>query len=376
MPLNNYEGLFQYPPQYFVAFLQKNKKIYVSYCDYVLICAQKIDVATQTKHHFSSIDLLRGMAALTVAFYHYTGYFLPTTHPLNFMFARGYIGVQTFFVISGLVIPYSLAQKDYSIRQIGTQFVSRALRIEGAYWASIILVMLIDKRILFSLPQYWQGLGWYSTFLHFFHLNAIMHEPWLREIYWTLAIDWQFYLCALLTFPILNRSEWWVRYPLYVLFALRFWGTPFAWLPYHLSAFGSGIMLFHYYRGYMGKIELAITLIAMLAWHHRYIEFPLLAGTALPVLIILFVKADWAWTRFIGKTSYSFYLTHIMGGWIVMEAAAMIDKTNGWFMGAMVFVAIGVSLVFANYFYKWIEEPTLQWSKNWGNWVKKRNNSV
>jgi peptidoglycan/LPS O-acetylase OafA/YrhL len=322
-------------------------------------------VATQTKHHFSSIDLLRGLAALTVGLYHYTGYFLPETHLLNFLFARGYIGVQTFFVISGLVIPYSLAQKNYDLRQIGSQFISRVLRIEGAYWASIIIAMIMDRRIWFYAPQYWQGLGWHSTILHFFHANAVMHEPWLRQIYWTLAIDWQFYLVALVAFPLLNRKEWWLRYPLYVLFACRFWGTAFEWLPYHLSAFGSGIMLFHYYRGYMGKVELAIALTAMLGWHHQYIEFPLFVGTALPVLIILFAKADWGWTRFIGKTSYAFYLTHIFSGWLVMVSVAEWYKGNDWIMGAAVFPAVGVSLLGAKIFYDWIEEPTLKLSKKW-----------
>ena len=328
-------------------------------------------MATQLKQHFPSIDLLRGLAALTVAFYHYSNFFLPETNPLNFLFARGYLSVQSFFVISGVVVPYSLAQKNYSIRQIGSLFVGRAIRIEVAYWASIALVLFLDACAWYQNIWQWPGMKLYDVFLHFFHLNGIMHQPWLRAIYWTLAIDWQFYIFALLVFPLLNRREWWIRYAFYALFACRFWAQPlYVWLPYHLSAFGAGVMLFHYYQGFMGKKELAIALMVGLGIHHYQIDWELCAATVLPCAIILFVNKEWSWAKFLGKTSYSFYLTHISTGWMLLNGVVRYcGKDNEWLMSVVIFVAVAFSLFFANYFYKWVEVPTLKWGKSWQKWV-------
>ena len=328
-------------------------------------------MATQHKHHFHSIGLLRGLAALTVAFYHYTDFFLPKTHPLSISFAHGYLGVEAFFVISGMIVPYSLAQKGYSIRQFGKQLVSRIIRIEPAYWASIVLMLMKDASVWFIKADKWIELQPYNLFLHVFHANAIMHEPWLRGIYWTLAIDWQFYLVVLTVFALFNRREWWIRYPIYALFAFGHWYFPYEWLPYHVASFGAGFILFHYYRGYIDEKELAIVLPALLLMHYRGFDWRHCLATAIPCAIILFVNAEWKWAKFIGKTSYSFYLTHVVSGWLLLDGAAEIANDNGWFMGSAVIVAVGFSLFFAKYFYDWVEEPTLKWAKDWQKWLKK-----
>ena len=330
-------------------------------------------MATQQKQHFDSIDLLRGLAALTVAFYHYTDFFLSKTHPLSISFAHGYLGVEAFFVISGLVVPYSFAQKNYTVRQFVRQFVSRIIRIEPAYWASIVLMLLKDASIWLIKANMLMPLNYYNLFLHIFHANAVMHEPWLRGIYWTLAIDWQFYIVVLLVFALFNRREWWIRYPIYVLFAYGHWYFPYEWLPYHVASFGAGFMLFHYYRGYMDEKELAVVLPALLLMHCRGFDWKHCLATTIPCAIILFAHAKWQWAKFIGKTSYSFYLTHILSGWLLLDGATLIAKDNGWFMGAAVLLAIAFSLLFAKYFYDWVEEPTLKWAKNWDKWAQKKH---
>ncbi len=328
-------------------------------------------MATQQKQHFHSIDLLRGLAALTVAFYHYTDFFLAKTHPLSIFCHYGYLGVEAFFVISGMVIPYSLSLKGYTIRQFGRQFVSRIIRIEPAYWASIVLMLMKDASVWFVKADRWIQLDYYNLFLHVFHINAIMHEPWLRGIYWTLAIDWQFYLVLLLFFALFNRREWWIRYPIYALFAFGHWYFPYEWLPYHVASFGAGYILFQYYRGYIGQKELAIILPAMLLMHYRGFDMTHCLATAIPCAIILFINKEWNWSKFIGKTSYSFYLTHVVTGWLLLDGAAEIAGENGWFMGTAIFVAVAFSLLFSKYFYDWVEEPTIQWGKNWHKWSQR-----
>jgi peptidoglycan/LPS O-acetylase OafA/YrhL len=278
------------------------------------------------------------------------------------VFAQGYLGVEAFFVISGMVIPLSFAQKNYDIRQFGTVFFKRVIRIEPAYWASIFLMLFID--VFGGLYERGQVpvFGGFNLFLHLFHANAVFNETWLRGIYWTLAIDWQFYLVACLAFPLFNRSEWWARYLLYAAILGAHWLSGYAWLPYHLVPFGAGVALFHFYRGYAGRWELAVILGALLFAHFKAFGYEHCLATAISVGIILFVKKVGSIGKFLGKISYSYYLTHVFSGWTLLNSLATFTK-DPTITTIAVFAAVLVSIPFAQWFYNWVEAPTMAWAK-------------
>jgi len=94
---------------------------------------------TPPTQHFESIDLLRGLTAIVVAFYHFSNFFLPVTNWLHIAFAQGYLGVEAFFVISGLVIPLSFASKNYTIQQFKNVFAKRFVYQSDA-------AKMVDKR--------------------------------------------------------------------------------------------------------------------------------------------------------------------------------------------------------------------------------------
>jgi peptidoglycan/LPS O-acetylase OafA/YrhL len=318
------------------------------------------------KVHFDSVDLLRGLAALVVGFYHFSDYFLQKTNPLSIAFAKGYLGVEAFFVISGFVIPYSFAAKGYTIRQFWSVFIKRIVRIEPAYWASIGLMMLKDTFVNVVFYTQLPVFSIYNLFLHVFHANAIMHEAWMRGIYWTLAIDWQFYLLVCGTFFLINRTEWWARWLVYAFFAYAHWYAPYEWLPYHIAPFGAGVILFHYYRGYMTQQELAIALPALILVHYDGFDYTHGLATALSCAVILCFKKVGSWGKFLGKISYSFYLTHIFSGWAIVSGAAMMTK-NETYLTIAVVIGIAFSVLFAHWFYNRVEKPTLDWVKRVGN---------
>ena len=312
--------------------------------------------------HFESIDLLRGLTAIIVAFYHFSDFFLPKTNWLHSAFAQGYLGVEAFFVISGLVIPLSFAQKNYNIGQFKTVVTKRIIRIEPAYWASIVLMILIDVFGRLYERGEWPHFSVFNLFLHIFHANAVFNESWLRGIYWTLAIDWQFYLVVCLAFPLFNRSEFWARYPLYAVFLGGHWLAPYAWLPYHIVPFGAGVVLFHYYRGYANRWELATILAALLFAHFKAFNYEHCLATAISVGIILFVKKVGNIGKFLGKISYSYYLTHVFSGWTLLNGLAMLTK-DPTILTIGVFVAVLISIPFAQWFYNQVEQPTIMWAK-------------
>ena len=320
---------------------------------------------TPPTQHFESIDLLRGLTAIVVAFYHFSNFFLPETNWLHIAFSQGYLGVEAFFVISGLVIPLSFAAKNYTIQQFKNVFAKRFIRIEPAYWASIALMIFIDA--FGGLYEHGQlpNFNGFNLFLHIFHANAVFNEAWLRGIYWTLAIDWQFYLVVCLAFPLFNRSEWWARYPLYTLFLVAHWSAPYAWLPYHIVPFAAGVALFHFYRGYANRWELAAVLAALLFAHFKAFNYEHCLATAISVGIILFVQKVGNWAKFLGKISYSYYLTHVFSGWTLLNGLAMLTK-DPTILTIGVFVAVAVSIPFAQWFYAKVEEPTMVWAKKIG----------
>lgn len=317
---------------------------------------------TPPPQHFESIDLLRGLTAIVVAFYHFSDFFLPKSNWLHRAFSEGYLGVEAFFVISGVVIPLSFAQKNYNIEQFKTVVTKRIIRIEPAYWASIVLMILIDVFGGLYERGAWPNFNAFNLFLHIFHANGVFNEPWLRGIYWTLAIDWQFYLFVCLAFPLFNRPEYWARYPLYALFLGGHWAASYAWLPYHIVPFGAGVALFHYYRGYANRWELAAILAALLFAHFKAFNYEHCLATAISVGIILFIKEVGSIGKFLGKNAYSYYLTHVFSGWTILNGLAMRTK-DPTILTIGVFVAVLISIPFAQWFYKKVEEPTMAWVK-------------
>src|SRR5947209_12608451 len=84
------------------------------------------------------VGALRGFAALAVCWFHFT---FGQTPGLKWTGQYGWLGVHTFFVISGFIIPYSLYQYRYSIRDY-LRFVGKRLaRLHPPYLASIAVVI-------------------------------------------------------------------------------------------------------------------------------------------------------------------------------------------------------------------------------------------
>jgi peptidoglycan/LPS O-acetylase OafA/YrhL len=158
------------------------------------------------------VQSLRGIAALGVAWFHFTngnGKFLPVGI-LKSSGSYGWLGVDIFFVISGFVLPYSLFRARYrpSAVNYGRFLWKRVSRLDPPYLASIVLVVGLGY-LSAILPGY-RGLppmfSWKPILLHLGYLNAFFRAPWLNIVYWSLAIEFQYYLLIGLLFPLI-RSE-------------------------------------------------------------------------------------------------------------------------------------------------------------------------
>ena len=132
------------------------------------------------------LDALRGIAALSVFFYHASIYYKDSVYFSVFRF--GLTGVDLFFIISGFVILSSVQNKTR------LQFIkSRFIRLFPTYWIAVtftfilIIIKYFDKGILNLMPikQYLVNLSMIQEFFKIENLDG----P-----YWTLYIELFFYL--------------------------------------------------------------------------------------------------------------------------------------------------------------------------------------
>jgi peptidoglycan/LPS O-acetylase OafA/YrhL len=80
------------------------------------------------------IEALRGIASLGVALFHFSGQL--STYVPQLISSMGWVGVDIFFVISGFVIPYSIAGRSYSVTDFPRFICRRLVRLEPSEEAS------------------------------------------------------------------------------------------------------------------------------------------------------------------------------------------------------------------------------------------------
>lgn len=157
---------------------------------------------TSKKNTIQVLDGVRAFACLLVIWFHI--YRIPrdlgvwATQPftdrlLNTLLFFGRYGVTLFFVLSGflLFLPFAKAllfkESWPSMRQF---YLKRVFRIMPAYYLSLILIVLFFQR-QYLQPQHWGELG---LFLVFFMDSSSVTFKHLNAPFWTLAIEWQFYM--------------------------------------------------------------------------------------------------------------------------------------------------------------------------------------
>jgi len=179
------------------------------------------------KPYLAGLDALRAVAALSVCVYHCTGGMLPklVVPAAKQAFSYGYLGVDIFFVISGFIIPYSLLGKNYQVTDIFAYLKKRVVRITPPAYVSLFLIIgqwyFIDKFINHN-AQYTGTLSLGQVVHNVLFTVPFTHYGWISTLFWTLAIEFQFYLFIGLLFNYLfgRPLAWFVG--IYALVALAF----------------------------------------------------------------------------------------------------------------------------------------------------------
>jgi peptidoglycan/LPS O-acetylase OafA/YrhL len=266
-----------------------------------------------TRPHLVTIDSLRGIAALSVCLFHLGGGVLPKLSSSQTVAATswGWAGVEVFFVISGFVIPYVLIRGDYVWKDAGRFLLKRLVRV----WppSAILLLMTLAQ---WSIASRLSG-GWNVTagqvLTNFLYIAPLVDEPWLNAIFWTLAIEAQFYILIALLFPLFVKDHRYIMGACVLSCVGVF--LPFEdteiFFNYAVYFCMGGLVLLYRECKVTGPAMLAalgaLALPTAIGW-----GWLAASAAVLTALVIAFVPLHFRPLVFLGKISYSLYLTHIL----------------------------------------------------------------
>jgi len=328
---------------------------------------------------YETLDVWRGLAALWVLLCHsisaeYTH--LDFSHAgfrlLTRFMAHGYLGVPLFFVISGYGISNSLTRHT---RTPILFFKRRLERIYPPYWiaalaiaAEIYVIMRLGLQHNASLP----------SIRHFAMSMTLVHIPNIPElnpVYWTLGYEMHFYcLCFLLLcatrgnylFLITDLVTVGVLLTRHYSFDFACWDKVLALRHYWLD-FYAGILLYRMLLHIHNPKRLLYYMVWFVVLIFSNNTFPLMVRFSAYFALFLAVLhpldrslAGISWVKplfWLGRISYSLYLTHVMfGPKLLGFANRHWELTNTLYL-VLLLLGIAGSILVAWIFYKGCEQP-------------------
>ncbi len=318
------------------------------------------------ENRISSVDQLRGIASLSVCWFHLTN-----TYPIESLIRNsgwyGWLGVEMFFVISGFVIPYAMYEARYQVGEDWFQFMKkRVIRIEPPYLVMVAVIPVLWY--LSSLAPGYQGdpveIDTTQVLLHVGYLNGFFDVPWLNPVFWTLAIEFQFYLLVSLSLGLMSHTNGVIRVTtLVVMIGSSLLLTSDVLVFKYLPLFAMGIVVFQLRTGLVQSLEGVI----LLSLSAGVLTFTLgwmitTVGLFTALVILLYSGARVRGLVFLGAISYSLYLVHIpIGGRVVNLVSRFTDSELGMLFTSL--LATVVSIIAAYLLYRLVERPSINWSK-------------
>jgi peptidoglycan/LPS O-acetylase OafA/YrhL len=349
------------------------------------------------------IDSIRGIAALLVAFRHFSeGYItMPAVkahgtflYDIAYQLEFGHLGVIAFFAISGFVICPTLKGGKYDgARKF---LISRFFRLFPAFWMSIVLILSTRYLWFGSIPDLPQVLGNIPMLYSFFHVEPI------QGLYWTLEVELIFYFLCLSLFlsgwlhkpdslffvglVLIAVSQWifsrgdivreiehtlggaWINLPWNL--AIMFWGGLFRiWYDKRQQTCSLGS-----YQ--IPIVVLVVVLLSAILWRPVVVTstwvvqgkfdkihemLPYFFGLGLFIVGALYIKLNNRFLVWLGTISYSLYLLHpIAYGFVRMLIKTHFPDLKDLHLSVYLLVSILAAILLAGLVYHLIEKPAIK----------------
>ncbi len=315
-----------------------------------------------SNNRLPTLDALRGIASLAVMWFHFTRQ-LSSDLSYNVVYLSGkygWLGVSVFFVISGFVIPYAMVRARYRVFDYWRFLAKRITRLDPPYLLSILLI-IGHQYFLTTRPSY-QGppfhLSLPQTLLHFGYLNAFFGYEWFNGVFWSLAIEFQYYILIGLLFPVLfHRNS---RFRLAAIFGLAGVAAlsiifPFGGLivPYW-PLFLLGIITLHKYLGLLSPLAYVIVAVLLSVTMIPIVGALTAITASATALVIAYVRIESRILAFLGLISYSLYLLHSPIGESLLGTGMSRLNNPYWTLVSAVAIIIPVATIY----YWLVEKPS------------------
>lgn len=324
-------------------------------------------------NRLSNIDSLRAIAALCVCIFHFDRNSFIGIEWLSEITQYGYLGVEVFFVISGFIIPFSLERSGYRLPDFPSFITSRFIRLYPAYLLTIVATIgLWHISTLIpgfkGSPPLVTGTQLASNVLL---ISDLQGEAWISPIFWTLAIETQFYFLIGLSYLGFISKNKFIQAT-----------TIFIWLIFPLmtakgySVFSWTSLLLVGIIGFLWKSNrisffLAIFYMTLALFVHAKVNgfLACITGAATIFAILFAPDIKSRLLVWLSTISYSLYLLHVpFGGRVINLAERLPDVPTIRILA--IALALTISLIAAVLFYKLVEEPSHRLSKIVRNYIQ------
>ncbi len=326
------------------------------------------------KGRWEFLDAARGIAALLVVFQHgferWSATFRNTWSP---QVNVGLIGVVTFFLVSGFIIPISLERYN----SLTKFWLGRVLRLGPLYWLIFVVAVCLHH---FGWIPYVPGIatGWRFYAGNILILQDVLHVVPALGTFWTLTYEIFFYVSCSVLFAlgVLGRTRLWALVSSVGYLAVALISA----LVFHRSISASKMSLVLtafigtlFYRHSKGKVRSSalIQVIAVMAVavpvtnYYRMFVYPRpgfvnegtlrsvclawVVGYALFIVFYLLRNREYPPALlWLGRTSYSVYLLH---GVIALLLPGRLSVGSGMLL------LLSITLPLSELTYRFVERP-------------------
>lgn len=330
------------------------------------------------KNRIYELDIMRGVCALMVVFFHYTTqYEVSIRHlehyPVNLPW--GNMAVSVFFMLSGFLILMHIKETD-TFFSFG---YSRIVRLFPTYWVGIIITSIA---MYYILPDWLRPMK--TILMNFTMLEGYFGFDWVDGVYWTLPIELLFY--ALVGFLILFKQKkniipicfGWLCFSIFFsIIRTRIDGSAIYYVSEGLLSgysqmFAAGIMLYQLYKNKNGIMpHVVIGLCVVNQYLNRGLNYTIFFVVVIGIFYLIAYKAKLLKYRkpsisevhyarliapivFIANISYPLYLVHQYIGYGIIKNMEKAGLTNEIYL----VIPITISIILAFLLHKLIEVPS------------------